>query len=200
MSSPFRYFEHPYQFSTYRVEPRPCDLCGEERPGFAGPFTGEDDAEHVCEGCLLAGRLAEAGMSTNEGDLAALRAQIEQRHPELSAEDARAREQERTVELEQRTPHWVSWQDHFWPAHCGDYCRYIKEIGRPELQQLAPEGDVISFLQEHATDVEDERMARDVWESIRPDVPQDGSVAYSVGVYLFRCLICDEPILMWDSE
>ena len=198
--SNFRYFERPYQFSTYHTEPKPCDLCGEMRPGFAGPFYGLDDAKFICEPCLVSGRLTEAGMRTNEGDRATLLEQLRAARPVLRPDEVRDRANEQTVELEQRTPHWLSWQDHFWPAHCGDYCRYVKEIGRPELEHLASQGDVISFLREHSPDIENDEMARDVLESIRPDAPQDGSVAYTVGVYLFSCLACDDPILLWDAE
>jgi uncharacterized protein len=200
IESSFRYFERPYQFSTYRTGPMPCDLCGEARPGFAGPFYGEGRATRVCEPCLRSGRLADAGLTTNEGDFAVLLEQLQQAQPRLSLEEAQMLAKQRTVKLEQRTPHWLSWQDHFWPAHCGDYCRYVKEIGRPELERLAPDGDVVSFLRAHLDYVESEEMARDILESIRPDAPQDGSVAYSIGVYLFRCLTCDEPILLWDAD
>jgi hypothetical protein len=46
----FRYFEHPHKFSTYREEPKPCDLCGWEVAGYdAGAFRGARDVERVCE-------------------------------------------------------------------------------------------------------------------------------------------------------
>src|SRR5262249_375267 len=75
-----------------------------------------------------------------------------------------------------------------------------KEVGKPEIIGLAPDGDGVAFLATHAADIESIEHAGEVWKAIRKDVPQDGSVAYSVGVYLFRCLICDEPLIRWDAE
>ena len=156
--------------------------------------------EFVCEDCLAAGRLQDFDVTTNEGDVGALREQLQQSHPELGDSDLERLSDERRAELEYRTPHMVTWQDSFWPAHCGDYCRFIKEVGRPGLTQLSPEGDGTAFFATHAPDVADLDHAREVWEGIRPDPPLDGRVAYSVGVYLFRCLTCGEPVLLWDCD
>jgi hypothetical protein len=40
----------------------------------------------------------------------------------------------------------------------------------------------------------------DVWRAIRPDSPKDNSTAYSVGVYLFQCLRCQEYVILWDCN
>ncbi len=48
----FGYFEHPHEFSTYRTVPALCNVCGQSRPGYAGPFYGLRDVEFVCEDCL----------------------------------------------------------------------------------------------------------------------------------------------------
>lgn len=196
----YRYFERPYQFSTYSVEPKPCDLCGQERPGFDGPFYGEGDVERVCEECLAAGRLAEVDGSTNEGDIAALKRQLRELHPDMRAEELLRLARERTAELELRTPHAVTWQDFFWPAHCGDYCRYVKEVGQPEIARLAPDGDGVAFFAAHAVDKPSLDQARTIWENVRLDTPQDGTLAYGLGVYLFRCTVCDGPIFLWDAD
>jgi uncharacterized protein CbrC (UPF0167 family) len=120
--------------------------------------------------------------------------------PGLSAAERDRIAHERTVEVEARTPSLQTWQDFDWPAHCGDYCRYIKEIGQPELAALALDGDGPAYLAAHASDISDIEHAREVWEGIRPDAPTDISESYSVGVYLFSCLICGEHIVMWDCD
>jgi uncharacterized protein CbrC (UPF0167 family) len=160
MSTSYRYFEHPYRFSTYREESGCCDICGREVAGYNGPFYGTRDVEFVCEDCLAAGRLQDFDVTTNEGDVGALREQLQQSHPELGDSDLERLSDERRAELEYRTPHMVTWQDFFWPAHCGDYCRVIKEVGRPELTQLSPEGDGTAFFAAHAHDVADLDHAR----------------------------------------
>lgn len=201
MGTDFRYFERPHDFSTYQAEPHRCDLCGRERPGYTDPFYGDDDqVEFVCEECLASGRLAERDLTTNEGDHAALKRQLAEQQPDLNVEQQAALSDARTAELETRTPDMVTWQDFFWPAHCGDYCRYVKEVGAPDIVRLAGDQDPITFLAEHLRDPMHDSEAREVWESIRPDSPQDGRTAYSVGVYLFRCLHCETPVLIWDCD
>jgi uncharacterized protein len=201
VSTILRYFERPHEFSTYREEPRQCDLCGRERAGYdGGAFRGGRDVEHVCEECLATSRLEAWDLTSNEGDIRALREQLRALNPNLADEECERIARERTVELEYRTPGIVTWQDWFWPAHCGDYCSYVKEIGRPEIAQLTPDGDGLSFFTTHCPDVSDSQHARDVWESIRPDVPINARNAYSVGAYLFRCLVCGEAVIRWDCD
>lgn len=200
MAATFRYFAHPHQFSTYREEPAQCELCGHSGPGYAGPFYGPRDLDFICEECLAIGRLVDIGVSTNQGDNAALRAQLREVQPRLRDEEHEQLVRGRTVELEYQTPHLVTWQDFFWPAHCGDYCHFIKEVGQPELALLAPDGDGPSFLVAHAPDIADMAHAMEVWEGVRPDVPLDGRVAYSIGIYLFQCLNCGECVLLWDCD
>lgn len=196
----FRYFEHPHAFSTYRTVPAQCNVCGQSRPGYAGPFYGLRDVEFVCEDCLTNGRLQDLDISTNQGDMGALRLQLRERLPHLSDAEREQIAREHTAEVEHRTPHLVTWQDFFWPAHCGDYCRFIKEVGKPELSQLSPDGNGPEFFAAHARDISDLAHALEVWDTIRPDVPSNGATAYSVGVYLFRCLTCEEPVLLWDCD
>jgi hypothetical protein len=200
MTAVYRYFELPHRFSTYKETPRRCDVCGREAPGYAGSFYGNGDIEFVCEDCLSTGRLQEHGVTTNKGDVEALREQLRVPRADVSDVERNRLARERTVELEHRTPHPVTWQAFFWPAHCGDYCRFVKEVGKPELMQLSLDGDGEAFLAAHSYDIVDDLHAHSIWESIRPDIPGDGYIAYSVGVYLFRCLYCDEYVLHWDAD
>ncbi|MFI5273075.1 MAG: CbrC family protein [Ktedonobacterales bacterium] len=107
---------------------------------------------------------------------------------------------EPTAELEQRTPHLVTWQDFFWPAHCGDYCRFLKEVGQPEIERLATVGGGIAFLAAHCPDIADRQYAMEIWQAIRHDTPAGNSIAYAVSVHWFRCLVCDESVLLWDCD
>lgn len=196
----FRYFEHHHQFSTYREDPDQCDLCGRSGPGYDGPFYGLLDIDFVCEECLAVGRLAAIDIATNQGDVAALRDQLRILHPQSGDGERDQLARDRTAELEHQTPHLVTWQDFFWPAHCGDYCRFIKEVGQPELARLSPDGDGPAFLATHASDITDIDHAREVWADVRLDTPLDGHLAYPLSVYLFRCLTCGEYVLLWDCD
>ena len=201
MSIEFRYFAHPHEFAHFSPTPATCDFCGELRPYYSGPFFGlDDERETICEECLAGGRLEPLEMATNSGDIAALRRHLATTHPEMSEAEIERVARQRTIEVETRTPSPQTWQYFDWPAHCGDYCRYIKEVGQPELLALAADGDGPAYLAAHASDISDIEHAREVWEGIRPDAPTDISQAYSVGVYLFTCLVCGEHVLLWDCD
>lgn len=202
MGSKFRYFERPHDFSTYHAEPQYCDLCRRSHAGYDGPFCGpKSDVEFICERCLASGRLAERDLTTcNGGDIAALRRQLAELHPDLDEEQRAALISARNVELESRTPNPLTWQDFLWPAHCSDYCVFVKEVGAPDIISLAGDEDPVAFLARHLRETTRAEEAREVWGSIRPDSPQKSGAAYSVGVYLFRCLHCDASILIWDCD
>jgi uncharacterized protein CbrC (UPF0167 family) len=200
MAATFRYFVYPHQFSTYQEQPERCGVCGNVTSGYAGPFYGPLDIKFVCEGCLSSGRLRRLDISTNHSDIAALRVQLSALHPELSEDERERIAQDRTEELEYQTPLPVTWQELVWPAHCGDYCRFLKEIGQPELARLSPDGDGPAFLLAHAEGITDAGLASQVWADMRPDSPIDNSEAYALGVYLFRCLTCGEHMLCWDYD
>lgn len=194
-SFPFRYFLDPHHFSSYCDSGEVCPFCGLVRPGYDGGFYGEADAyEFICEVCLLGGKLTEKGLTLNEG--ADLRSGLRQRHPELAGPEAAMLAQERTTELEQRTPAVMSWQYLIWPDHCGDFCCYIKEAGKLDMEKLAPDGDGRAFFKAHL----DEQRRDDIWETVRPDLPVDNAVGHSVGVYLFQCCHCNEYIILWDCD
>jgi uncharacterized protein CbrC (UPF0167 family) len=153
----------------------------------------------VCEECLVAGRLAEIDASTNIGNPEALGDQLREIYPGLDEAEVEARTCRRTDELEHRTPRLITWQDLSWPTHCGDYRRFIKEVGRPDLNELSPDGNGRLFLGKHLRDVGDSDVG-EIWERIRLDSPKDVSVAHTIGVYLFQCLECEEYAILWDLE
>ncbi len=190
--SPFRYFHDPHHFSSYSAAGEVCPFCGLKRPGYGGGFYGEAEYDFICEVCLLDGRLTENDLTTNEGEDLRLR----QERPELSEAEMVTLTQERTTELEQRTPAIMAWQGIIWPAHCGDFCCFIKEAGQIDMHRLAPDGDGRAFFEAHL----DEPGRDDIWETVRPDAPEDNSVGYSVGVYLFQCLECGEYLISWDCD
>ena len=197
----FRYFRNPHRFSTYSERLQACDLCRETKPGYRGPFYGSGRAEFVCEGCLAVGKLAEQGLATNDGDVGALRRQLHDLNPALDEERCERLVRERTTELERRTPHLVTWQDFEWPAHCGDYLCFIEEVGQPDLNALAQDGDGCSFLATHLHEQYREQLPTvELWSSIRPDSPRDNANAYTVGVWLFQCLHCGMYVILWDCE
>ncbi|HET8538462.1 MAG TPA: CbrC family protein [Anaeromyxobacter sp.] len=190
----YRYFRNPRAevVSTWQDEPAACDLCGEEGPGYAGPYRGEGDADFVCEPCLLAGKLGDADLSTNEGDVGTLREQLA--HLAVPERDRLVRE--RTDELSHRTPGLVTWQELFWPACCGDYARFEGEVGREELDGLAGGGDGWRWFVEHVREPLPDGFGP---EDLPPHASRPGK-QWSLVVYHFRCTSCGKSLLHWDCD
>jgi uncharacterized protein CbrC (UPF0167 family) len=153
------------------------------RPGYEGGYSGRELVDLVCESCLAGGRLAERGLTANELDIGRLRTQLG---------DTDAIEAMR-AEVEERTPPLTTWQDWWWPVHCAAPCRFEQEVGRAELEALARGDDIDAFLEEHAYD------DAPPWDAVAPAAPQRGE-AYTLAVYLFRCTVCDRPVLVWDAD
>ncbi len=197
----FRYFQRPHHFSTYTSKARPCGICRKFGPGYEGPFRGAARLEFVCETCLESGRLAEAGGRTNRPAQNDLSRQLRAAHPAHSAEQIASLAGQRTDELEGRTPLIVSWQKLLWPAHCGDYCVFVKEIGRPDLKKLDAKGSGRKFFKTHLHRSQQASTDIDlVWEGIRSDAPQNNDLVYPLSVYLFQCQDCGEHVILWDFD
>lgn len=200
MSYTYRYFKQPYSFSTYTADAQECGICEAVAPGFEGPFFGTDDLDLACEACLHSGRLAENDFATNDGDVATLTEALARANPKLTAAQVEALAAERTAELHHRTPHITTWQDFTWPVHCSDYCRYEKEAGRSDFVALAGSADPKRFFSEHLHPDHRDTDLDHLWQSLREDSPQDNSVAYDTAAYLFTCLVCNEPVILWDCD
>ncbi len=196
----FKYFRHPHRFAQYSVEPQACVICHQSRPGYRGLFSRSPEVDSVCEECLVAGRLAELDAINNLGPKNLLRRRLQELHPELDETSRETLVQQRTDELEHRTPKPMSWQGIDWPVHCSDYCCFLQEVGKPDLEALAPDHDGRAFFVSHLEEDSRYDNSGEVWDYIRPDSPQDSSVAYSIGVYLFQCLECGAYIILWDQD
>ncbi len=194
---PFAYFEDPtHPLSSWSAEPTTCSICRCDGPAFNGPFYGlDDDVEHVCETCLRSGRLEELELSTCEGDRVALKRQLAE-SADLSTADANRLSRERTAALEHRTPGLTTWQDMMWPAHCGDYCRFVEELGQPEIIQLAGAEDPSTWLA-HRADGADADLFQYVRQRSARRYPTE---SYDLTVYRFVCLNCAANVIHWDAS
>lgn len=192
----FRYHRHPHDFSSYSKELQACEICGELSAGYRGVFYGDVEIEFVCEKCIINGKLAEKQIFTNLGNLHKLKIQIREKHPYLSILEVESLAQAKDDELIHRTPTVITWQDFEWPIHCADYCCFIKEAGKPDILKIAPVGKTHLLFQSS----DDDERFREWLEDIRPDSPSDNSISYSIGVYLFQCLNCQEYVALWDCD
>jgi len=196
----YQYFADPQNFSTWSDFPQECTLCGEEKPGFEGPFYGEEDVEFLCEDCLAAGAIVETGATTNDGDMESLREQLAEAEPDMK-EEQRAREVERRFALlAEQTPPMATHAPLLWPAHCGDFCVFVKEVGQGDLKEIAPRGDGLSFLMMHLVETQPGQDAQNIYQKMRTDKAENNHVSHSPAVYLFQCRTCGEPLLLSDEE
>lgn len=197
----YRYFQDPHNYSTYTNENQLCGLCNKLEPGYKGPFYGLHHVEFVCEECLFSGKLSDVEGTTNSWSDFSVREQLEELHPELNETQINNLVEERSAEIKYRTPHLVTWQDFTWPVHCGDYCRFIKEAGKADLNNLAKDGDGQVYFSQHLPEYQKKiTHVTSVWKAIRPDSPINNSTSFSVGVYLFQCLECREYVIYWDCD
>jgi uncharacterized protein CbrC (UPF0167 family) len=192
---PFDLFAAPAAYSTWSDDAE-CHFCGAEG-AFESPFLGEEEIDAVCDECLAEGKLAEIGLSTNQGDSVALRTQLASKR--LPMHEAEALLDEQLRQVEQLTPAWVSWQDQLWPAHCGQFARYVKVMGRDDVLERCADKPPADWLAEALHDPEDADMEA-LWGEMRPGSPTDQSEAYSTEFYLFECRVCGHEMVMWDCE
>ncbi len=195
----YAYFADPENFSTWSDHAQECHICGEERPGFEGPFYGEDEIEFLCEECLQGGAIVEFGATTNDGDMESLREQIADSNTGI-ADDQVAKEVERKfATLTEHTPPMATHAPLLWPAHCGDFCVYVKEAGRADLAQIAPGGDTLSFFLQHFLQSDDRQDPQKIHDKMRPESLENNHISHSPAVYLFKCNKCNEHFLLSDE-
>lgn len=195
----YDYFADPENFSTWSSQSQECSLCGQERSGFEGPFYGEDDIEFICEECLRHGEIVETGATTNDGDMESLREQIGEMRPELPEEQVAREVENRFAILAEQTPPMATHLPVLWPAHCGDFCRYVKEAGRADLELLGPGGDGQAFLLMHFLQSDPHQDPQRIYKQMRSEATENNHISHSPAVYLFKCRNCDEQFVLSDE-
>jgi len=196
----YPYFADPENFSTWSDHPQECDLCAAERPGFEGPFYGEEEIGFLCEECLHAGAIVESGATTNDGDMESLREQIAEANPALPVEQVAREVEQKFARLTEQTPPMATHAPLLWPAHCGDFCVYVKEAGRADLQKVAPGGDTLAFFLMNFLQSDPRQDPEKIHSRMRAETTENNHISHSPAVYLFRCDKCSEHFLLSDEE
>jgi len=213
----FRYVQNPHNSSAiqYSEKPQKCAICHQSRPGYEGIYHYDyNEPIFVCEECILNGKFQEKEGRTNEGSPRTLRKQMRKLNPQMSEEELENIVRQKTDEIEYRTPHITTWQDFTWPVHCGDYCCYIGEAGKSELNTFAPDGDGKVFLRSLSEwmgeiggeedrneyrKLEGEMDIDWLWDKIPAHAPKTKSDPCS-WLHLFKCLHCHKYIVLIDMD
>jgi len=167
------------KIKLYRVPPLPPEALKEKS------YTA------ICFECVAEGRLLEIGASAVEGDFGKLKEQIRSENPNASADEIEEKAREITKQLGGSTPNFPTWQDWSWPAHCGDYCQFIRLAGQDDFNKLAEDGNGKALFRDSIYDSSLARNFDFVWSRLKPGNvsgiinPNDN---WSPMAYIFKCL------------
>jgi len=203
--SNFKYFEFPEKYAYILEEKSNCDICGEEKQCFdAENYTGLEDYYAFCFDCVATGKLEEIEVTSVEGDWHELLRQLKAANANLGEDEIEEIAQEKSLELESSTPVFATWQDWFWPAHCGDYCKLIQLAGQEDYNNLAPDGNGKELFQKSLYyDLREHTDVDAVWDGLKHGKITgiaDDEDNWGTMAYIFKCLNCGEYITIWDCD
>jgi uncharacterized protein CbrC (UPF0167 family) len=199
----FKYIENPEVLIGVSKTEVHCSKCGKRKFCFdAEGFYGDHDLENICSSCLQSGALIGENAYSCDPDTAELIKQINDLKPNAGEEEITSEVKQKTQELEQRTPHLVTWQDWQWPCAEGDYCKFIGYGSKPFYQILAGTEDSEKFFGEslHHDFNED---AEYLWNSVLPEKMVKSyadSNDYGTLFYVFKSQYSDKIITVWDCS
>lgn len=221
---PFRYFHNPHSYlAGYIAEGRECDICHNKLPGYkiGGLYGYEDVCESInfiCEKCLVGGKLKgiscqimsieRKGGSYSKNEYDDLKDSLKEFHPELLDDEIKKIADQRTDEINYCTPKISTWQEFQWPVHCGDYCCFIGEMGKEELNNLSLDGngrkflDTILFENEgyKVKGWEGEYELDNLWmRQLQEHTPRNDKDPVSC-LFLFQCLTCGKYLGFTDFD
>ncbi|MCX7545014.1 CbrC family protein [Marinicella gelatinilytica] len=167
----FRYFRDPDNFSFKLDKTSACSICGNNGIWFdAGGFYGEKEIDCICDECLIAGKLENLGIETNEafGD-----------------------DENKTNIIIYNTPALPTWQNRVWPYVNGDYCVF---------ERLASKADFINkneFINSFSAEDEEQTDLDWLWQTLPNNrITNHLEGNFNVSVYLFTCQ--DRKYCTWD--
>lgn len=176
----FRYSPNAYRINVFKEDEGTCSICKQPRTiKYDSSFYSADEPEYICPWCIADGSASK----TYDGEFIDA-ASIETPVGYESDDAVKAAFDENLLEVSQRTPGYVSWQQEVWLSHCNEPCAFIDYADSETIEPI---------LDELAADIENAGYNRD---SITEHLSKDGSL---VG-YLFQCLHCGTHRLHVDSD
>ena len=200
----FTYFVDPDNFANTEKNCS-CDLCKQKSDYCLNVEDYELDRKlKVCYDCVLNGRLEELEIKLNNIlyphiDKEYL-ANLKKIFPKLSNKELESKYLDQSRILTYLTPALVTWQDLYWPYHCGDYCEYLQMAGTEDLNEFVTNSDGKGFLEKHLTPDSLGWTIDELWSSLKPGTMKNFNDNWSPTAYIFRCLTCKEYFIHVDSH
>ncbi|MBK8565392.1 MAG: hypothetical protein IPN76_19110 [Saprospiraceae bacterium] len=167
----FKYFQQPERFAQWLAAPANAPLRSRKTCLDGTAFLGTDRFNAICPECLLSAKLLAQDSYTCEGDIEALKHQLQLRKPEKSTKAVSNKAGEITDLLERTTPPIFKHQNWYWPCAGGDYCSFWAMAPRAFSSSLASDGDGEGFQELPYHTVEDLSDVDELWEEAMPDEP-----------------------------
>lgn len=166
----FKYHPNLYKSDMVHFNRGKCECCGRDVTAFISDMYCVKNVSCLCLECVADGSASEKF----DGSF------IQDAESEVS-------DPEKTDELFNRTPGYISWQGEYWLTCCDDYCAFIGDVGIKELEEMGIADEVI---QDYCDKV-----------GIEPDEIRDYlEPAGSCAGYLFQCLHCGKYRLWSDCD
>ena len=176
----FKYSPNSYRIDVFKEEEGTCSICNQHRKiKYGSSFYSAEEPEYICPWCIADGSAAKK-YDGEFNDAAGVETPLGYE----SDDELKATFDEKIVEVAQRTPSYVSWQQEVWLSHCNEPCAFL-DYADSELISL--------ILHELEADINNAGYDTDL---IKEHLSKEGSL---VG-YLFQCLHCGTHRLHVDSD
>lgn len=177
----FKYSPNAYDIDVFSKEEGICSICNQRRNvRYTSSFYSQEDPEYICPWCIHDGS-ASKKYNGEFNDYAG----IEGVSANPLIEGKGNIPKDYLLEVSERTPSYISWQQEVWLTHCNEPCAFI---GYADSEIIKP------ILDELKEDIEN-NIGYDP-EIIQNHLTTDGSL---VG-YLFQCVNCGKHRLHADCD
>ncbi len=169
----FKYHPNPLQTSSVSQSDRTCIRCNQARCFiYTGPVYAVDNlSERLCPWCIANGEAAHQFGATFSDPYSLL-------HHGIAKEIA--------IEVAERTPGYISWQQEEWLSHCNDACEFHGDATQEDVKNASIETKQQWFLDNNADEA--------FWQTVTECYMPQGSPAF----YKFKCRHCQMILLGWD--
>ena len=177
----FKYIEDPIKLGTINIEtaPKNCFCCRKDKYVLTdcmvteqtqNKFNIKNDNVEVCLECIQSGKYYEL---TNE--------KLNFKEQICPSEEAVINDEFNNI-FENCTIGYSSWQDPLWLTHCGDYCKFIKQVYWQDIVNMGKNVEqqiIYDYIKKN-------NGLNLTMKQVIQDLREDGPIAG----YLFQCVHC----------